>query len=149
MKINEKLQFIADRMEDEKEFSVGSEDNWYRFRNFNLMCVVHVKTDYDSFFTSPLSLNYLLLSHLKLKPQWVFTEDEKVILRNLPDEFQWITRDESGWLYMFGIKPIKGEHQWWHKSKSRRDAKNLNILKHLFQSIKWTDDEPCEFRKYL
>ena len=84
---------------------------------------------------------------VELKPQWEFTEDEKAILRNLPDEFRWIARDESdNQLYVYTSKPAKYNDVWLYVIGKTR---NFNIVKHLFQSIQWSDDEPCEFRKYL
>ena len=41
------------------------------------------------------------------EPQWAFTDDEKVILRNLPDEFKWIARDSDDYLAIFTTKPRK------------------------------------------
>lgn len=85
----------------------------------------------------------------KQKPKWTFTEDEKVILRNLPKEYNWIGRSKSGNLYLFLRKPsmpVLGED-------IGLDVYSGSLLfmyySHLFQTIQWEDDEPCEFRKYL
>ena len=82
-----------------------------------------------------------------IEPRWTFTDDEKVILRNLPDEFKWIARDSDGEINIFENKPTKYGHYW----NNDAFAKSIRLLEfnHLFQSIKWTDKEPCEFRKYL
>lgn len=81
------------------------------------------------------------------EPRWTFTEEEKALLRNLPDDFRWIARDESDWLYVYTLKPIKATNQHWvYEDGGRAD---LNIFRSIFQSIQWSDDEPCEFRKYL
>lgn len=83
------------------------------------------------------------------EPKWTFTEDEKVILKNLPAEIKWIARDEYGNIYVFALKPMKENnlHVWtvglWGTFQ------NLNCYNHLFQTIKWQDTEPCEFRKYI
>ena len=76
-----------------------------------------------------------------------FTEDEKVILRNLPEKYKWIARDKYGYLQIAEIEPQKLEDEYvcynvWV-------CKHFNIYDHLFKSIKWEDEEPCEFRKYL
>lgn len=79
------------------------------------------------------------------KPKWTFTEDEKVILRNLPEEYQYIVRDESGSLTVWTDKPKKAIYTW----KGGNVFIHFDEYGHLFRCIQWTDDEPCEFRKYL
>lgn len=81
------------------------------------------------------------------EPRWTFTDDEKVILRNLPKEYKWIARDKDKLLYVFFTKPIKKDASVWY-CEGKRDWCLLEF-NHLFQSIKWTDDQACEFRKYL
>ena len=80
----------------------------------------------------------------KEKEKWVFTEDEKVILRNLAEEYEYIARDENNDLYIFVTPPVKGSCTWGTLGGS-----GILIFSHLFQCIKWTDTEPCEFRKYI
>lgn len=83
----------------------------------------------------------------KEKEKWVFTEDEKVILRNLPEDYKYIVREskEGGEdLTLFSEKPTKGYYNW--------EGKNWHCIRefsHLFQCIQFTDTEPCEFRKYI
>ena len=142
MTIDEKLQFIAERIKDEKEFSIGSEWDTYRFINSKLRYVRIERTpDF-----SPMSLNHILSSPLQLKQQRDFTEDEKAILRNLPDEFRWIARDKSNQLWAYAFKPTKYYQHW---SSGKGDEISLEVFRHLFKSIQWSDDEPCEFRKYI
>lgn len=76
---------------------------------------------------------------------WKFTEDEKVILRNLPKEFNYIVRVKFGNLYIHQQKPSKDIIYW----ESGGEIESLIIYNHLFQSIKWEDEEPCEFRKFI
>ena len=83
----------------------------------------------------------------KQKEKWVFTEDEKVILRNLPKEYKYIVREskEGGeGLTLFPEKPTKGYYNWggknWHC---------IREFNHIFQCIQWSDEEPCEFRKFI
>ena len=77
----EKLRFLSDRMDDEQEFYIGSYLSVYQ--------IGALTTDWDEsakdskFMINDMSLDSILLFDLKLKPQWEFTEDEKVILRNL------------------------------------------------------------------
>ena len=64
------------------------------------------------------------------------TEDEKVILRNLPKEYKWIARDENGCLYVYASKPKKGITIW------EGDGLPMIPFDHLFEFIKWEDEEP-------
>ena len=64
------------------------------------------------------------------------TEDEKAILRNVPLYYKWIARDGNGVVCLYPDKP--------HKSKTIWDSKYgaLFPFHHLFQLIKWEDEEP-------
>lgn len=77
--------------------------------------------------------------------QWKFTEDEKVILRNLPKEYNWIARDSNKDLYIYITKPCKIEDIWDYDESPHE----LDSFEHLFQTIQWDDAEPCEFRKFI
>ena len=68
------------------------------------------------------------------------TEDEKVILRNLPERFKWIARDFSGYLFIYSDKPLKGKNMW-HGEEILYWA-DISCFEHLFQFIKWKDEEP-------
>ena len=76
---------------------------------------------------------------------WNFTEDEKVILRNLPKGYNWIARDGNKDLYIYITKPCKIEDIWDYDES----LYELDLFKHLFQTIQWEDAEPCEFRKFI
>ena len=77
-------------------------------------------------------------------PKWKFTEDEKAILRNLPEKYKWIARDSSGDLYVYESEPSKEDEFW-----NALSCCGWTLFDHIFQTIKWADEEPCEFRKYL
>ena len=80
--------------------------------------------------------------------QWTFSEDEKAILRNLSEEYEWIARDENNNLFVYEVKPTKNHALGvWQVYSSF--CKSLKYYNYLFKTIKWTDDEPCEFRKYI
>ena len=68
------------------------------------------------------------------------TEDEKVILRNMDKNFKWIARDGDGSLFVYCDKPSKFPYMW--NNKRNTDWAFLNVFAHLFQSIKWEDEEP-------
>lgn len=84
----------------------------------------------------------------KEKERWKFTENEKVILRNLPEEYKWIVRDNlSNRIYIFVEKPYKERDKW--TSDTGFNYLELRPFQHIFQCIQWSDTEPCEFRKYI
>ena len=71
------------------------------------------------------------------------TEDEKVILRNLPKKYKWIARDKNGCLYAYASKPKKGIIMW------ESDGLPMIPFDHLFQFIKWEDEEPYSIEELL
>ena len=87
----------------------------------------------------------MLKSAVNEPKQWKFTEDEKVILRNLPKEYNWIARDGNKDLYIYITKPCKIEDIWDYDESPHE----LDSFEHLFQTIQWDDAEPCEFRKFI
>ena len=83
-----------------------------------------------------------LLWERKEKPKIKLTEDEKVILRNVPQYYKWIARDGNGVVCLYPDKP--------HKSKTIWDSYGaLFPFHHLFQFIKWEDDEPYLIEELL
>ena len=82
-----------------------------------------------------------LIWERKEKPQP--TEDEKVILRNLPKEYKWIARDLSGMVYIFIERPEKGQAIWYGCGQP------MIPFYHLFQFIKWEDEEPYLIEELL
>ncbi len=128
MSVEDKLKFLAERAADGKEFYMGN----IRHSLNNGECVL-----LPSGIKSKVRINELVNLDLELVPQWKFTEDEKAILRNLPKEYKWIARDKDGDVLVYDNEPTKRNTYW------------LRIFNHLFQSIQWSDKEPCEFRKYI
>ena len=84
-----------------------------------------------------------LLWKRKEKPQIKLTEDEKAILRNLPKEYKWIARDLSGMVYIFIERPEKGQAIWYGCGQP------MIPFYHLFQFIKWEDEEPYSIEDLL
>ena len=82
-----------------------------------------------------------LLWERKEKPK--LTEDEKVILRNLPKEYKWIARDLTGMVYIFIERPEKGQAIWYGCGQP------MIPFYHLFQFIKWEDEEPYSIEELL
>ena len=76
-----------------------------------------------------------LLWERKEKPQ--LTEDEKVILRNVPKHYEWIARNVDGHLYIYASEPEKGITIW-----KKACGLSMASFDHLFKFIKWEDEEP-------
>ena len=83
-----------------------------------------------------------LLWERKEKPKIKLTEDEKAILRNVPQYYKWIARDGSGVVCLYPDKP--------HKSKTIWDRYGVLFpFHHLFKFITWEDDEPYLIEELL
>ena len=159
---------VGDRVKfkswDEMEKEFGADRDCYLYVGFSKemkhLCNTYATIEkiYDDFhveldnFTANGDIfwdyNLDMLKPATDEPRWAFTDDEKVILRNLPEKYKWIARDKIGNLTIYcDKKPHKNDiYENWVNSSDRYSAFLFN---HLFQSIKWTDEEPCEFRKYL
>ena len=73
----------------------------------------------------------------------VISEDEKVILRNVPKHYEWIARDLSGMVYIFIERPEKGQDIWYGCGQP------MIPFYHLFQFIKWEDEKPYLIEELL
>ena len=71
------------------------------------------------------------------------TEDEKAILRNVPNQYEWIARDKKGSIFLYIDKPVKRD--FWFD-----DYGTIRLpFDHLFQFIKWEDEEPYSIEELL
>lgn len=73
--------------------------------------------------------------------------DEKTILRNLPEEFKYIARDSNTDIFIYKTKPTKKLSAWVNTITS--NTAPLNLYAHLFQFVKWEDDEPYSIEELL
>ncbi len=73
------------------------------------------------------------------------SDDEKTILRNIGKKYKWIARDYDGNLCIYSIKPYKGT-EIWEYNEGYSAFRGFN---HLFQFIKWSDDEPYSIEELL
>ena len=88
------------------------------------------------------------LQELKEQIKHQFSEDEKIILRNIDKECKWIARDKNGNLFLYSKKPAKYGDSWsWDDGICNADY--IDIFPDLFQSIKWEDEEPVEIAKVI
>lgn len=84
--------------------------------------------------------DYTLKKVLWERKEIKLTDDERAILRNLPNEYKYIARDSRGELYLYGnMKPQKNISDVW---VSGGYSKKFDLFKHLFQFITWEDEEP-------
>ena len=113
---------------------------WIRNFDENLKCI----NDLNEFDIMKVYKDYTckeLLWERKEKPK--LTEDEKVILRNVPQYYKWIARDGSGLIFLFSKKPSKCDCSWIGYNDIAFP------FHHLFQFIKWEDEEPYLIEELL
>lgn len=94
------------------------------------------------------------LNEVWKREELTITEDEKTILRNLPAEYKWITRDEDSKLYIYQDKPEKCVDVWMSGRGSMfllhdQRYSPLYLFDHLFKMVKWEDDEPWKIEDLL
>ena len=68
------------------------------------------------------------------------TSIERVLLENIDKKYQYIARDDEGWLFLFEEKPKK-DTAFWQKSV-HSDICSFGCYAHLFKMVKWEDEEP-------
>lgn len=73
------------------------------------------------------------------------SEAEKVILENIDTKYGWIARDEEGELYVYQNKPAKSAYDW----REWEGEIEISVFNHLFQFIKWEDEEPYNIQELL
>ena len=73
----------------------------------------------------------------------MFTEDEKIIARNIDKKFEWMARDKNGLLYAHSSKPTKKGRSWVNNYHYYYYVSVSALFgQEMFKSIKWQDDEP-------
>lgn len=108
----------------------------------------------DDYYEKAISYHKKVIEELEKSrnaKKWRFTEDEKVILRNLDKEYKYIIRDNSGILYVFREKPFRdcyGNVAYKYGGEAIK-VMNFSGYDHLFKNICFRDTEPCEFRKFI
>ena len=73
------------------------------------------------------------------------TEAERTILQNVDKKYKYIARDKNGNLYMYEDRPTRGISMWINGIIST----HMRVFNHLFQFIKWEDEEPYEIEELL
>lgn len=78
------------------------------------------------------------------------TDDEKIILKNMGEEYKYITRDKDGNLYIFrNNKPKWSDilHAW--RPRNDNECISFSEYNHLFTFVQWTDKEPYKIKELL
>ena len=112
---------------------------WIRNFDENLKCI----NDLNELDIMKVYKDYTCKELLWERKDPKITEDEKVILRNLPEKYKWIARDLSGMVYIFIERPEKGQAIWYGCGQP------MIPFYHLFQFIKWEDEEPYSIEELL
>ena len=73
------------------------------------------------------------------------TADEKAILRSVGNKYKYIARDEDNDLYIYKMTPRKSTTDW----SDGGGYSGFYIFNHLFQFIKWEDEEPYSIAELL
>lgn len=132
-------------VEEGEEFKIDKyKNNKYRIIDGNLER--EYMTNYWD--ASTLEINDIVSCEvIKLPKKKEFTDDELAIMRSLPKEYEWIARDTAlNSVDIFEEKPSKNEYGCWI---SEGNYCILVIFNHLFQSIKWEDEEPVFIDDYV
>ena len=121
---------------DDMRFGNNHEPGYINLDNFDIMKVypnIFVITDYN----------------VMQQPLWErretprLTDDEIAILRSIDKRYIWIARDKNGILYIYDSVPEKrGNYKWSRDTLHVDILSNLSLFSHMFNFIKWTDDEP-------
>lgn len=130
-----------------EEFKISNRLNVYKFTEDGLIGIDDTYNAYSSY----IALSELISGKekiIKLPKKPILTEDEKVILRNIPKEYKWIARDDDGGLYVYDNKPQKYDDRWT-RFGSAFILNNLNLFQHMFQFIKWEDSEAYNIEELL
>lgn len=72
-----------------------------------------------------------------------FTDDEKIVARNIDKKYKWIARDKFDNLFVFNQKPHKNASCVWVGGTKWHD---MFVLNHMFKLITWEDAEPTLIR---
>ena len=82
---------------------------------------------------------------IKLPKKKEFTDDELAIMRSIEINYKWIVRNRNGRLFLHKDKPEKYINGAWDS----RSWCGMQVFNHLFQSIKWEDEEPVFIDDYV
>lgn len=80
-------------------------------------------------------------------------QEEYEILKKIDDGYKWIARDEDRGLYAFTKKPVRkdGYSSYWRVAELEDPYTALGLFDeiHLFQFIKWENEEPYDIAELI
>ena len=149
MKIDLCKLFEVEEGEEFKIEHISCEGLIYKIQD---NCLKRRQQDSKNFTNSGFGINKIneITNIIKLPKKKEFTDDELCILRNIDKKYKWITRDKSGLICTFVLKPKKTEKFWaggWSDDASY--ASLVAIKNSLFIEIKWGDEEPVYIDDYV
>ena len=135
-------------VEEGEEFKVNGKDTIY----FITDNILQYKINSYHSKVSNLKVNEIIkITKLPKKKQ--FTDDELCVLKNIDKKYKWIARDKVdrdeydnyGNLNIYLGKPNKSTVSWLPSD----EYCEFHAYNHLFQSIKWEDEEPIYIDDYV
>ena len=142
--ISQVAKMLGVEIGEEFEICTGYNAQKFKFENNGLKKYLPALNAWGG---EDIALSLLLNGYYKIKklpPKPKLTEDEKAILRSIPEKYKYIAREDSGALYVYGNKPKKDSDGWFNCSYN-----NLGLFHYLFQFIKWEDEEPYNIEELL
>ena len=73
------------------------------------------------------------------------SHDEYIILKNVDKDFGWLARNKDSLLIVTSKKPHKKEEEWYSYNR----VLLFILFQHLFQFVKWDDEEPYNIQELL
>lgn len=133
-----------------EEFKISNKPDVYKFTEDRLIGI-----ESDGTYTTCNTFFHLISGKekiIKLPKKPLLTEDERVILENLPKKYKYIARDCFGTLlgelYVYEDKPKK-EGDKWIRGRIGSSFNNLSLFQRLFKFIKWEDEQPYKIQELL
>ena len=135
--INDKKSCYVDWLVnlDKKDFDIKNIYNYRDDLTYDHMALHHldIMKVYEDY-----TLKKLLWER-KEKPK--LTEEERIILKNINEHFEYIARNEDNRLYLYEKKPRKIDYGW-QMNDDRTYFVDFYMYDNLFQFIQWGDEEP-------
>ena len=70
-----------------------------------------------------------------------FTDDEKMILKNMPKQYKWIARDKNGELTLYENKPERD--LFYYVQQGKESCLSIPCYEHIFKNITFEGGAVC------
>lgn len=107
-------------------------------------CILCELVDFKSYCGNLCTFDTLQWLKSEHKEPIKLSDAERVILENVPEEYEWIARDKNKRISIYLIKPAKGEFVWGGGC-----SQSFDVFTHLFQFIKWEDAQAYNIAELL